>query len=85
VAFLAGMKFAPIPQVDTPAALHREARRAGAGYVLISAAEMALRAGLRPLAEREARVPGFRRVFESEGALVYQVLADSAAVPVGAP
>ena len=79
VAFLSGMKFAPIPQVDTPAALHREARRAGAGYVLISSAEMALRAGLRPLAEREARVPGFHRVFESEGALVYQVLPDSAA------
>lgn len=83
VAFLAGMKFAPIPQVDTPAALHREARRAGAGYVLISAAEMALRAGLRPLAEREARVPGFHRVFESEGALVYEVLPDSTRLDLG--
>ena len=83
VAFLSGMKFAPIPQVDTPAALHREARRAGAGYVLISAAEMALRAGLRPLAERDARVPGFHRVFESEGALVYEVLPDSTRLDLG--
>jgi len=49
--------------------------------VLISAAEMALRAGLRPLAEREPRVPGFHRVFESEGALVYEVLPDSTALP----
>ena len=81
VAFLAGMKFAPIPQVDSPAALHREALRSGAGFLLISAAEMSLREGVRPFAEPGARVPGFRRVFASEGALVYQVLPDSTATP----
>jgi hypothetical protein len=81
VAFLAGMKFAPIPQVDSPAALHREALHAGARYLLISAAEMSLREGVRPLASPDARVPGFRRVFASEGALVYEVLADSTAAP----
>ncbi|HMI31407.1 MAG TPA: glycosyltransferase family 39 protein [Candidatus Limnocylindrales bacterium] len=83
VAFIAGMRFAPIPQVDSPAALHRAARQAGAGYLLISAAEMVLRAGVRPLAQPDARVPGFKRVFESAGALVYEVLPDSTSV--GAP
>ena len=81
VAFLAGMTFAPIPQVDSPAALHREALGAHARYLLVSGAEMALRAGVRPLAEPDARVPGFRRLFESAGALVYEVLPDSAAAP----
>jgi hypothetical protein len=82
VAFLAGMRFAPIPQVDSPEALHRAAVQSGARYLLVSGAEMALRAGVRPLAEPDARVPGFRRVFESAGALVYEVLPDSAgAVP----
>jgi hypothetical protein len=86
VAFLAGMRFAPIPQVDSPAALHRAARQAGAAYLLISGAEMALRAGVRPLAQPDARVPGFRPVFESAGALVYEILPDSAAVaPAPAP
>jgi hypothetical protein len=46
---------------------------------VISAAEMALREGVRPFAEPDTRVPGFRRVFASEGALVYEVLPDSAA------
>jgi dolichyl-phosphate-mannose-protein mannosyltransferase len=80
VAFLSGMRFAPIPQVDSPAALHRAAIQSGARYLLVSGAEMALRAGVRPLAEPEAHVPGFRRVFESAGALVYEVLPDSAGV-----
>jgi hypothetical protein len=81
VAFLSGMTFAPIPQVDSPAALHREALRARARYLLVSGAELSLRAGVRPFAEPDARVPGFRRVFESQGALVYEVLPDSAAAP----
>ncbi len=80
VAFLSGMRFAPIPQADSPPALHRAAREAGARYLLVSGAEMALRAGVRPLAEPDARVPGFRRVFESQGALVYEVLPDSSAI-----
>ncbi len=78
VAFLSGMRFAPIPQVDSPAALHQAAIQSGARYLLVSGAEMALRAGVRPLAEPDAHVPGFRRVFESAGALVYEVLPDSA-------
>jgi len=81
VAFLSGMRFAPIPQVDSPAALHQAAIRAGARYLLVSGAELALRAGVRPLAEPDARVPGFRRVFESAGALVYEVLPDSSGAP----
>jgi hypothetical protein len=81
VAFLAGMRFAPIPQVDSPAALHQAAIQSHARYLLVSGAELALRAGVRPLAEPGARVPGFRRVFESAGALVYEVLPDSAGVP----
>ncbi len=83
VAFVSGMRFAPIPQVDSPAALLRAAHEAGARYLLVSGAEMALRAGVRPLAEPDARVPGFRRVFESAGALVYEILPDSAAVTPG--
>ncbi|HZI89380.1 MAG TPA: hypothetical protein VFD83_02900, partial [Candidatus Polarisedimenticolia bacterium] len=77
VAFLSGMTFAPIPQADSPAALHEAARKAGARYLLVSGAELSLRQGVRPLAEPNAQVPGFRRVFESEGALVYEVLPDS--------
>ena len=86
VAFIAGLKFAPIPQVDSPAALHETARRSGARYLLVSGAELGLRVALRPFAEPDARIPGFRRVFESQGALVYEVLADSAAaLPPTAP
>jgi hypothetical protein len=88
VAFIAGLPFAPIPQVDSPAALHEYAIRSKARYLLVSQAEMALRAALRPFAEPDARIPGFRRVFESAGALVYEVLPDSAsgaARPPGAP
>jgi len=88
VAFLSGMTFAPIPQVDSPAALHREALRAKARYLLVSGAELSLRAGVRPFAAPDARIPGFRRVFESAGALVYEVLPDSAsggARPSSAP
>jgi len=80
VAFLSGMRFAPIPQVDSPGALHTVAVQTGARYLLVSGAEMALRAGVRPFAQPDARVPGFRRVFESGGALVYEVLPDSARV-----
>ncbi len=88
VAFLSGLKFAPVPQVDSPRALHEAARRAGARYLLVSRAELALRQAIQPFAEPNARIPGFRRVFESEGALVYEVLSDSAATlpaPAGGP
>ena len=87
VAFVSGLRFAPIPQVDSPQALHETARQAHARYLLVSGAEVGLRAALRPFAEPDARIPGFRRVFESQGALVYEVLPDSsAAAPApGAP
>jgi hypothetical protein len=78
VAFLAGMTFAPLPEVDSPAALHEAALRAGARYLLVSGAELSLRAGVRPFATPDAQVPGFRRVFESAGALVYEILPDGA-------
>jgi len=77
VAFIAGLRFVPIPQIDSPRALHDVAVRSRARYLLISAAEMALRAAVRPFAEPGAQIPGFRRVFESEGALIYEVLPDS--------
>ena len=81
VAFLSGLKFAPLPQVDTPAALHETARHVGARYLLVSRAELALRQAIQPFADPEARIPGFRRVFESPGALLYEVLPDSSAGP----
>jgi hypothetical protein len=51
--------------------------RSRARYLLISSAEMALRAAARPFAEPGAQIPGFRRIFESEGALIYEVVPDS--------
>ncbi|HYQ96673.1 MAG TPA: hypothetical protein VER38_06645, partial [Candidatus Eisenbacteria bacterium] len=48
-----------------------------ARYLLVSGAEMALRAALRPFAEPDAQIPGFRRVFESQGALIFEVVPDS--------
>ena len=78
-AFLANMRFVPIPAVDSPAALHDVALKERARYVLISGAELAMRAALRPFATGEA-VPGFRRVYESQGALVYEV-APAGTVP----
>jgi hypothetical protein len=49
-AFLANMRFAPIPAVDSPAALHEVAVKERARYLLISAAEISMRAALRPFA-----------------------------------
>jgi hypothetical protein len=97
VAFVAGLRFVPIPEVDSPAALHDVATRERASYLLVSGAEMALRAAVRPFAERGAQIPGFRRVFESQGALVYEVVpvtpgaargpgaADRSGTPASAP
>ncbi len=81
VAFVAGMRFVPIPQVDSPGALHEIAIRTGARFLMVSGAELALRAALRPFAEPNASIPGFKRVFESEGALVYEVTPDGALKP----
>src|SRR6185503_1959556 len=72
-AFLAHMRFVPIPTVDSPAALHDVAVKERARYLLISAAELQMRAALRSFATGE-EIPGFRRVYESQGALVYEVV-----------
>ncbi len=72
-AFLAQMRFVPIPDIESPAALHAVAGKERARYLLVSGAELAMRAGMRPFAT-EPEVPGFARVFESPGALIYEVL-----------
>jgi hypothetical protein len=78
-AFLANMRFAPIPAVDSPAALHDVAVKERARYLLISSAELQMRAALRSFAAGE-EIPGFRRVYESQGALVYEVVPLSAGI-----
>jgi hypothetical protein len=78
-AFLSGFRFVPMPEVESLDSLHAVAAREHAPYVLISSAEVRYRAVIGPLAEGTAPVPGFRRVNESYGALVYEI------VPKGAP
>ena len=73
-AFLARMRFVPLPDVANPDSLHAVAVRERADYVLVSGAELAMRAAIRPFAAPNANVPGFHRVFESPGALVYEVV-----------
>jgi len=74
-AFIAGMRFVPIPQVDSPAALHEAGEKAGARYLLVSGAELALRAAIRPFASGGVAIPGFALAFESPGAWVYELHA----------
>lgn len=76
-AFLSDMRFVPIPDVPNADSLHAVATRERARYLLVSGAELSLRAAIRPFAVDNAVIPGFRRVFESPGALVYEV------VPIG--
>lgn len=83
-AYLAEMRFVPIPAVESPAALHEVARRERASYVLVSAAEMSMRAAMRAFATG-AEIPGFAMVYESPGALVFEVREMPAVPPVGAP
>ena len=71
-AYLAHMRFIPIPAVDSPAALHEVAVKERAKYVLVSSAEMGLRAAMRVFATG-ADIPGFERVFDSRGAMVFEV------------
>jgi hypothetical protein len=78
-AFAADMKFVPLPNVDSPAALHAAALKAGARYLLISGAELSLRAAMRPFAQTTTPIPGYQRVFESPGALIYEVVPEGAA------
>jgi Dolichyl-phosphate-mannose-protein mannosyltransferase len=79
-AYLARMRFAPIPEVDSPAALHEVAEKEGARYLLVSGAELTMRATIRDFVTG-AMIPGFTRVFESPGALVFEVVP----MPGGAP
>ena len=71
-AFMAKMRFVPIPEFDTPASLHAIAEKERVRYLLVSGAELGMRAGMRPFATGED-IPGFARVFESPGAWVYEV------------
>ena len=78
VAYEANMRFVPMPQVGTAAELHKVAVESGAKYFLVSSMEFGLRAVVRQFAEPGAAIPGFKRVFDSPGALVFEVLPDSA-------
>ncbi|HET9950629.1 MAG TPA: glycosyltransferase family 39 protein [Candidatus Eisenbacteria bacterium] len=78
-AFIPGFRFVPMPEFAGLDSLHAIATRERARYVLVSSAEVAFRPGIRPLAEATAPLPGFERVHESYGALVYEV------VPMGGP
>ncbi|HEY6571733.1 MAG TPA: glycosyltransferase family 39 protein, partial [Candidatus Eisenbacteria bacterium] len=78
-AFIAGLRFVPMPEFETPDSLHAIAGRERARYVLVSGAEMAFRRGIRVFAEGDATIPGFQRVHESPGALVYEVVPEPAA------
>jgi hypothetical protein len=81
-AFIAGLRFVPMPEFDSPDSLHSMAVRDRARYLLISGAEVAARPAIRPFAEPDAVVPGFRRVHESHGALVYEVVPAPVAPPI---
>jgi hypothetical protein len=70
---MAKMRFVPIPAVNSPAELHGVAVKERAKYVLVSSAEMGLRAAMRVFATG-ADVPGFERVYDSRGAMVFQVV-----------
>lgn len=72
-AFLGGLRFVPMPEFDTPEALHAVAEKERARYVLISAAEVRYRSGgVAPFTEAKP-IPGFQLVFGSPGALLYMV------------
>jgi Dolichyl-phosphate-mannose-protein mannosyltransferase len=74
-AFLARMRFVPLPDVANPDSLHAVAVRENAQYLVISGIEYQTRAAARALATADsAAVPGFRRTFESAGGLVYEVV-----------
>ncbi|HKW50365.1 MAG TPA: glycosyltransferase family 39 protein [Candidatus Eisenbacteria bacterium] len=75
-AFMAKMRFVPIPEVDSPAEIRVYALKEHVRFLLVSGIELRMRAqGIRPFWS-EAGVPGFARVFESPKALVYEVLPD---------
>jgi hypothetical protein len=67
------MRFVPLTEVESIAELHALMARERARYLLISAWELR-RPALAPFAEPSAPHPGFRLVFESPTALVYEAL-----------
>jgi hypothetical protein len=71
-AFMTGRRFVLLPPFGTPDSLHAILAREGARYLLVSGAELAARQEMRVFATG-GDVPGFARVFESAGALVYEV------------
>jgi dolichyl-phosphate-mannose-protein mannosyltransferase len=82
-AFMSGMRFEPIPQVDTPEKLHAAAEEKRVRYILVSPAEILRREAIQPFA-RGDEVPGFECVFRSPGVYVYEVKGDSTAPPEAA-
>ena len=75
-AFMAKMRFVPIPEVGSPAEIRAYALKEHVRFLLVSGIELRMRAqGIRPF-WTEGQVPGFARVFESPKALVYEVLPD---------
>jgi len=73
-AFIAGYRFVLMPEVETLEELHAFGLKQRAPLILISSAEFTYRAAIHPLADATVPVPGFRRVFESYGSLVYQIV-----------
>ncbi|MGE5179959.1 MAG: glycosyltransferase family 39 protein [Bacteroidota bacterium] len=72
-AFLANMRFVPMPDASSPDSLRAEALKGNARYVLISGIEYGTRLAARTLASQPDPPPGWKRVFESQGALVFEV------------
>jgi hypothetical protein len=72
-AFMANRRFVPIPEVANLDSLRAVAGRERARLLLVSGTELRFRPALRPLAEPVVNIPGYRRIFESPGALLYEV------------
>ena len=79
-AFMAGMRFEPIPQVATPDQLHAAAEQKGVRFILVSPAEILRREAIQPFARGE-EVPGFTCVFTSPGVYVYEVRPSGSGAP----
>ncbi|MGH7680747.1 MAG: hypothetical protein ACRENN_02025, partial [Candidatus Eiseniibacteriota bacterium] len=75
-AFLSKRPFILLPTFDTTDSLHAVALRDKARYLLVSGAEVNMRPAMQAFASG-ADLPGFTRVFESPGALVYEIVEPS--------
>jgi hypothetical protein len=73
-AFLSSMRFVAMPEEPSLDSLRTLALRERAHYVLISDIEYRTRLSARALTASRVDPPGFRRVFESRGARVYEVV-----------